>query len=56
MIEGVKVSTMKIAIVGYGKMGHEISTIATARGMSCVTIDPKVAEADFKDISLIQVA
>jgi 4-hydroxy-tetrahydrodipicolinate reductase len=41
---------MKIAIVGYGRMGHEIEKIAKERGDETITIDPK-AKADFKEIN-----
>lgn len=41
---------MKIAIIGYGKMGNMISKLAVERGHEVVTIDP-VVEADFKDIN-----
>ncbi|MFC2174382.1 4-hydroxy-tetrahydrodipicolinate reductase [archaeon] len=40
---------MKIAIVGYGRMGHEIASVAKARGIGFVTIDPE--EGDFKEIT-----
>ena len=41
---------MNIAIVGYGKMGHEIESICRARGIHAVTIDPSEPNAQFKDI------
>lgn len=42
---------MNIAIIGYGKMGHEIETIAKAKGMTITTIDPNDNEANFKEIN-----
>jgi len=42
---------MKIAIIGYGKMGHEIETIAKAKGIAVTTIDPSKDNADFKKIN-----
>jgi len=41
---------MKIAIIGYGKMGHEIEKVAEARGINVVTIDPD-CNADYKEIN-----
>jgi 4-hydroxy-tetrahydrodipicolinate reductase len=40
---------MKIAMIGYGRMGHEIESIAVSRGHTVVTIDSQ-GEADFKEI------
>ncbi|MHC1598100.1 MAG: 4-hydroxy-tetrahydrodipicolinate reductase [Candidatus Methanofastidiosia archaeon] len=42
---------MKLAIIGYGRMGHEIQDVAMERGHSAVTIDPNRSDADFADIS-----
>jgi 4-hydroxy-tetrahydrodipicolinate reductase len=42
---------MKIAIVGYGKMGHEIAKVAQTKGISAVTIDPTGENASFKEIN-----
>ena len=42
---------MNIAIIGYGKMGHEIETIAKAKGMAITTIDPNDNGANFKEIN-----
>ena len=42
---------MNIAIIGYGKMGHEIEKAAKARGIHVVsTIDPNAADATHKII------
>ncbi len=41
---------MKIALIGYGRMGKEIAAVARVKGMEVVSIDPK-EEADFKEIS-----
>lgn len=38
---------MRIAIIGYGRMGHEIESVANARGHEIVCrVDPVVADAD----------
>src|SRR3989338_8810834 len=42
---------MNIAIVGYGKMGHEIESICRARGIHAVTIDTTEPNAQFKEIN-----
>ncbi len=42
---------MNIAIIGYGKMGHEIEKVAEAKGIAVRTIDPTAGDADFKEIS-----
>ncbi len=43
---------MKIAIIGYGRMGHEIERIAKAKGIGVsATIDPAEKNADFKEIT-----
>ena len=42
---------MNIAIVGYGKMGHEIESVCKARGISTVTIDPNDANAQYREIN-----
>lgn len=42
---------MKIAIVGYGRMGHEIESIARSRNHEIVcTIDPKTNDADYSRV------
>ena len=41
---------MRIALIGYGKMGHAIKEIANERKHEIVTIDPN-GVADFKDIN-----
>ncbi len=40
---------MKIALIGYGKMGHAVETVALKRGHSVVSIDP--SKGTFKSIS-----
>ena len=42
---------MDIAIIGYGKMGHEIERIARARGVNVRTIDPNEPSANYKQIN-----
>lgn len=42
---------MNIAIIGYGKMGHEIEKAAEAKGISARTIDPNAGDSDFKEIN-----
>ena len=42
---------MNIAIIGYGKMGHEIAKAAEAKGISARTIDPNAVGADFREIN-----
>jgi 4-hydroxy-tetrahydrodipicolinate reductase len=43
---------MNLAIIGYGKMGHEIEKVARARGINVVsTIDPSAADAKYKEIN-----
>jgi 4-hydroxy-tetrahydrodipicolinate reductase len=42
---------LKIAIIGFGKMGVAVKKSATERGHSVVTIDPIVQGADFNEIS-----
>jgi len=42
---------MRIAIVGYGRMGHEIEALAIGRGHECVTIDTSNTDADHDEIS-----
>ena len=42
---------MKIALIGYGRMGHEIERIALDEGMNVVEIDPTAENADFKEIN-----
>jgi|TARA_Y100000310_G_scaffold116452_1_gene115154 4-hydroxy-tetrahydrodipicolinate reductase len=41
---------MNIAIIGYGKMGHEIEKIAKAKGITLKTIDSN-NNADYKEIN-----
>ncbi|MDD5090659.1 MAG: 4-hydroxy-tetrahydrodipicolinate reductase [Candidatus Wallbacteria bacterium] len=41
---------MKLAIVGYGSMGHEIEFIARKRGHQCLTVDPAAGDADAKEL------
>jgi len=42
---------MNIAIIGYGKMGHEIEKAARDRGISTIRIDPNAEGADYREIS-----
>ena len=42
---------MKIAIIGYGKMGHEIENAAKGKGISTITIDPSAENANYKEIN-----
>jgi 4-hydroxy-tetrahydrodipicolinate reductase len=42
---------MKIALVGYGKMGRAIEPIALSRGHQIVTIDPHTEDAEWKSIN-----
>ena len=42
---------MNIAIIGYGKMGHEIENVAEGKGISAITIDPSAQDADYKEIN-----
>ncbi|HOP08950.1 MAG TPA: 4-hydroxy-tetrahydrodipicolinate reductase [Candidatus Methanofastidiosa archaeon] len=42
---------MRIAIVGYGRMGHEIEGLATGRGHECVTIDTSNTDARYNELS-----
>lgn len=42
---------MKLALIGYGKMGKAIETVALLRGHSVVKIDPISPGADFKEIN-----
>lgn len=42
---------MNIAIIGYGRMGHEIENIARNRAISFVTIDPNNQSAMHKEIT-----
>jgi 4-hydroxy-tetrahydrodipicolinate reductase len=41
---------MKIAIIGYGKMGHEIEKVAKAKCIAATTIDPNNS-ANYKEIN-----
>ena len=48
-------SPMKLAITGYGRMGHEIERAAIARGHEVVCrIDPHVPEADVANVAAAQ--
>lgn len=42
---------MKIAIVGYGKMGHEIEKVAKAKYIAVATIDPADDSANYQEIN-----
>ena len=42
---------MNIAIIGYGKMGHEIERAARAKGINVRTIDPSEPSANYKQIN-----
>jgi 4-hydroxy-tetrahydrodipicolinate reductase len=42
---------MKIAIIGYGKMGHEIEDVAKAKDINVITIDPNNSDAKFNEIN-----
>lgn len=42
---------VKIAIIGFGKMGVPVKKIAQERGHTVVTIDPTAKDADFKEIN-----
>ena len=42
---------MNIAIIGYGRMGHEIEKIAKAKDLAVTTIDPSEDNANFKEIN-----
>ncbi len=42
---------MNIAIIGYGKMGHEIEKVAKAKGTAVRTVDPNNDSADYKEIN-----
>ena len=43
---------MNIAIIGYGKMGHEIEKVAKAKGINVIsTIDPSASDAKYKEIN-----
>jgi len=42
---------MKIALIGYGKMGKEIHKIASKQNIEVIIIDPKSPFADFKNIN-----
>ncbi len=42
---------MNIAIIGYGKMGHEIEKAAKAKGINTRTIDPNEPSANYKQIN-----
>jgi 4-hydroxy-tetrahydrodipicolinate reductase len=45
---------MKIMLVGYGKMGHEVEAAAGQRGHTVsVRIDPVMPGADFKDLAAV---
>ncbi len=43
---------MNIAIIGYGRMGHEVEKAAKSRGINVTaTIDPNSSEASFREMS-----
>ena len=42
---------MKIAVIGYGKMGHEVENVAKAKGINVATIDSNEDSANFKEIN-----
>jgi len=42
---------MNIAIIGYGKMGHEIERAAKSRGINVRAIDPSEPSASYKQIN-----
>ena len=42
---------MKIAVVGYGKMGVIIKEIAVQRGHEVYSIDPQASDADYKSFA-----
>ena len=42
---------MNIAIIGYGRMGHEIEKVAQDKGISVIRIDPNAEGADFREIN-----
>src|SRR3989338_10674746 len=43
---------MNIAIIGYGKMGHEIEKITRAKGMNIISIiDPNSSSANYREIN-----
>lgn len=42
---------MKVAIVGYGRMGREIEKIVKDRGLEYITIDNFAPDADFKQLN-----
>ena len=41
---------MKIALIGYGRMGKEIAAVAREKNMEVVSIDPS-GDSDFKELS-----
>ena len=42
---------MRVALIGYGRMGKEIEALALDRGHALSIIDPKASGADFKEVS-----
>lgn len=42
---------MKIALIGYGKMGRKIEILAKEKGHSVISIDPFVESSSYKSIS-----
>ena len=42
---------MNIAIIGYGKMGHEIEKAAEDKGISTITIDHNAENANYREIN-----
>ena len=47
----MNINKMNIAIIGYGKMGHEIENVAKGKGISTVMIDPSAENANYKEIN-----
>ena len=48
---------MKLALVGYGQMGHMLRSVAEKRGHKVVlTVDPFAEDADFKPASPAETA
>lgn len=42
---------MNIAVIGYGKMGHEIEKVAQNKCISVIRIDPNAEGSDFREIN-----
>ena len=47
----MEVVLLRLALIGYGKMGKAVEAIALQRKHSVVKIDPSASEADFKEIN-----